>query len=66
MPDETPVTVTLPAHAWKTVREAVRYYEHRLRKRSAIRLTPEGYRDLDLLRAETLAHAAGCIKEARP
>ena len=66
MPDETPVAVTLPAHAWKTVREAVRYYEHRLRKRSAIRPTPDGYNDLDGLRAETLALAAERIEEARP
>ncbi len=63
--DRTPVSVTLPAHAWKTVQEACRVRARRLRVRSQQRPPPEGLTDLDGLRAETLEEAAALITEIR-
>ena len=61
MIDRTPVAVTLPAHAWRTVREACAAHARRLRHRSSRRQAPEGYTDLDALRAETLEEAAAAL-----
>lgn len=61
MIDRTPTSVTLPAYAWKTVREACAAHAKRLRYRSARRQAPEGYTDVDALRAETLEDAAATL-----
>lgn len=62
MIDETPTTVTLPAHAWATVREACVAHAHRLRRRGRVR-TPVGFNDIEALRATTLDEAAATIEE---
>lgn len=61
MIDETPTTITLPAHAWKTVQEACVAHAHRLRRRGRAR-TPSDRTDIEALRAATLDEAAETIE----
>lgn len=62
-PDRTPVTVTLPAHAWRSVLKVVEKQRRHHARRSADRSVPSGA-DLDGMLAGTLAEASEAIRAA--
>jgi hypothetical protein len=61
--DETPITMTLPAHAWTTLRGAARRIARSDRRASRFRERLLPGRDLDLERAEKLDAIAEQIDE---